>query len=173
MYNGVYKASQDSHIQVLWHSQKASTRRTTRGAKEDDDEAAWREFSVICIKGFLEHIHNTPSARVERENRRIFNSSPSSSSSICFHTCSTFCCWLPKPSWGSQAIYIEFFALLSRHLRFRITIFNFTWALFAGARTLALSGWNASLLAQASFSNIYFWFDNIVDMEGITRNRTQ
>lgn len=150
MYNGVYAASQDSHIQVLRHSQKASTRRTTRGAKEDDDEAAWREFSVICIKGFLEHIQNTPSARVERENRRIFNSSPSSFSSICFHTCSTFCCWLPKPSWGSEAIYIEFFALLSQHLYAFVSQFSISLELCLQALD-SRSEWMKCFTSRTSF----------------------
>lgn len=154
MYNGVYEASQDSHIQVLRHSQSVDETNNKR-AKEDDDKAAWREFSVICIKGFPEHTQNTPNAKVERENRRIFNSSQSSFSSICFPTCSTFCCWLPKPSWGSQAIYIEFFSLLSQHLRFRITIFNFTWALFAGARLSLWVDENASFLASFFFQYLF------------------
>lgn len=125
-------------------------------AKEDDDEAAWREFSVICIKGFLEHIQNTPSARVERENRRIFNSS----SSFLLHLFSCLFLLLLLAANAilrlSSNLHWILHSLLLRHLRFRITIFNFTWALFAGARLSLWVDENASLTRKLLFPIFIF-----------------
>lgn len=106
----VYEAAEDT-----FKCELRAPRRTRRGRMRmmKQHEGV---FSDLHKRFFLpHHIHNMPSEKRREKKSKNFNSSPSAN--LFFHHLFSSLFFLllplPKPSRGSQAIYIEFFAALS------------------------------------------------------------